>query len=183
MMRTVTMPVLSRRARAAALLITTAVAGIALSAQGRGAGQVPAPTQQGRGADAEIPTALREVSMPWPPMHIYIRGGLKSHGPGLHDYPQFMADWSKLLTERGAIVDGGFHFPTTAELSGVNVIVMYKGDAGYMSADERDDARGVPETGRRAGQLPRHAVRRRSAVSGEHPRRRQEARRTKLLGR
>ena len=131
------MPVLSRRARAAALLITTAVAGIALSAQGRGAGQVPAPTQQGRGADAEIPTALREVSMPWPPMHVYLRGGLKSHGPGLHDYPQFLADWSKLLTERGAIVDGGFHFPTTAELSGVNVIVMYKGDAGYMSADER----------------------------------------------
>ena len=75
--------------------------------------------------------------MPWPPMHIYIRGGLKSHGPGLHDYPQFMADWSKLLTERGAIVDGGFHFPTTAELSGVNVMIMYKGDAGYMSSDER----------------------------------------------
>jgi len=77
------------------------------------------------------------AEMPWPPMHIYIRGGLKSHGPGLHDYPQFMADWSKLLTERGAIVDGGFHFPTTAELAGVNVLVMYKGDAGYMDADER----------------------------------------------
>ena len=75
--------------------------------------------------------------MPWPPVHVYLRGGLKSHGPGLHDYPQFLADWSKLLTERGAIVDGGLHFPTTAELSGVNVIVMYKGDAGYMSADER----------------------------------------------
>src|SRR6476619_2527583 len=136
MMRTVTIPVFSRRARAAALLITTAVAGIALSAQGRGAGagQVPAPTQQGRGADAEIPTALREVSMPWPPMHVYLRGGLKSHGPGLHDYPQFLADWSKLLTERGAIVDGGFHFPTTAELSGVNVIEMYKGEAGSMIA-------------------------------------------------
>ena len=57
-------------------------------------------------------------------MHVYIRRGLKTHGPGAHDYPQFMADWSKILTERGAIVDGGFHFPTTAELSGVNVIVM-----------------------------------------------------------
>jgi type 1 glutamine amidotransferase len=75
--------------------------------------------------------------MPWPPMHIYLRGGLKTHGPGLHDYPQFMADWSKILTERGAVVDGGFHFPTTEELSGVNVIVMYKGDAGYMSTDEK----------------------------------------------
>ena len=129
-----------------AVLITTAAASMVVSAQqGRGANP-PAPAAQGRGAnpapaqqnpDAEIPTALQSLTMPWPPMHIYIRGGLKSHGPGLHDYPQFMADWSKLLTERGAIVDGGFHFPTTAELSGVNVIVMYKGDAGYMSADER----------------------------------------------
>src|SRR4051812_24562675 len=125
----------------AVLFATTALTGIALSAnQGRVAAPAPAsaPQQQGRGAvDAEIPQALQSVEMPWPPMHIYIRGGLKSHGPGAHDYPQFLADWSKLLTERGAIVDGGFHFPTTAELSGVNVMVMFKGDAGYMSADER----------------------------------------------
>jgi len=130
-----------------ALLMMIVLAGLAGSAQ-QGRGTNPAaPVPQGRGAnpaapaqpagDPDIPTALQSLSMPWPPMHIYIRGGLKSHGPGLHDYPQFMADWSKLLTERGAIVDGGFHFPTMAELSGVNVIVMYKGDAGYMSADER----------------------------------------------
>jgi hypothetical protein len=43
-------------------------------------------------------------------MHIYIRGGLKTHGEGQHDYPQFMADWSKLLTTKyGAVVDGSFH--------------------------------------------------------------------------
>jgi type 1 glutamine amidotransferase len=130
------------------LLMMTVLAGFVVSAQQQGRGANPAaPAPQGRGAnpaappqqgaDPDIPTALQSLNMPWPPMHIYIRGGLKSHGPGLHDYPQFMADWSKLLTERGAIVDGGFHFPTTAELSGVNVIVMYKGDAGYMSADER----------------------------------------------
>ena len=130
-----------------ALLITAACAGIVVSAQGRGAApaapqgrgaaQAPAAPPQGRGADPDIPEALAQVAMPWPPIHIYLRGGLKSHGPGLHDYPQFLADWSKLLTERGAIVDGGFHFPTTAELSGVNVMVMFKGDAGYMSSDER----------------------------------------------
>ena len=120
------------------LVAALALAGIAGSAQqGRGTNTPPQPQQQAGNPDAEIPGALQSVEMPWPPMHIYIRGGLKSHGPGAHDYPQFMADWSKLLTERGAIVDGGFHFPTTAELSGVNVIVMYKGDAGYMSADEK----------------------------------------------
>ncbi|HET7695703.1 MAG TPA: ThuA domain-containing protein [Vicinamibacterales bacterium] len=71
------------------------------------------------------------------PIHVYIRAGLKSHGEGQHDYPQFIADWSKLLTDKGAIVDGSFHFPTAQELANVDVMVMYKGDAGYMTASER----------------------------------------------
>ncbi len=66
-------------------------------------------------------------------MHVYIRGGLKSHSEGEHDYPQFMADFSKTLTAHGAVVDGSFHFPTADELKGVDVIVMYKGDTGYMT--------------------------------------------------
>jgi type 1 glutamine amidotransferase len=70
-------------------------------------------------------------------MHVYIRGGLKSHFRGQHDYPQFMADWSKILTEHGAVVDGSFHAPSAKELEGVDVLVIYKGDAGYMSADEQ----------------------------------------------
>src|SRR6266702_5804470 len=60
-------------------------------------------------------------------MHVYIRAGLKSHGPGQHDYPQFLADWSKLLTMHGAVVDGSFHSPTAVELEGTDVILMYKG--------------------------------------------------------
>ena len=44
-------------------------------------------------------------------MHVYLWAGLKSHGPGQHDYPQFLADWSKLLTEHGAVVDGALHAP------------------------------------------------------------------------
>ena len=71
------------------------------------------------------------------PIHIYIRSGLKSHGEGLHDYPQFSADWSKLLTDHGALVDGSFHFPSAQELASTDVMVMYKGDAGYMTATER----------------------------------------------
>jgi type 1 glutamine amidotransferase len=71
------------------------------------------------------------------PIHVYIRAGLKSHGEGLHDYPQFIADWSKILTDHGAIVDGGLHFPDAHELANVDVMVMYKGDAGYMTASEK----------------------------------------------
>jgi type 1 glutamine amidotransferase len=71
------------------------------------------------------------------PIRVYIRAGLKSHAEGEHDYPQFIADWSKLLTDKGALVDGSFHFPTAQELANVDVMVMYKGDAGYMTAAER----------------------------------------------
>jgi hypothetical protein len=29
-------------------------------------------------------------------IQIYLRAGLKTHGPGLHDYPQFIADWKQV---------------------------------------------------------------------------------------
>ncbi len=72
-----------------------------------------------------------------PQMRVYIHAGLKTHAEGQHDYPQFLADWSKLLTNRGALVDGGLHFPSARELSGVDVLVIYKGDAGYLSMEDR----------------------------------------------
>jgi type 1 glutamine amidotransferase len=72
-----------------------------------------------------------------PPMRIFIHAGLKTHAEGQHDYPQFLADWSKLLTNRGAIVDGGLHFPSARELSNVDVMIIYKGDAGYLSIEDR----------------------------------------------
>src|SRR5687767_12331642 len=71
------------------------------------------------------------------PIHVYIRAGLKSHGEGAHDYPQFIADWSKLLTDKGALVDGSFHFPSAQELANTDVMVMFKGDAAYMTASEK----------------------------------------------
>lgn len=70
-------------------------------------------------------------------MHVYIQAGLKSHQPGQHDYPQFLADWSKLLTQHGAVVDGSLHPPTAADLEHTDVLVIYKGDAAYMSDSEQ----------------------------------------------
>ena len=72
-----------------------------------------------------------------PPLRVFIQAGLKTHAEGQHDYPQFLADWSKLLTNRGAIVDGGLHFPSARELAAVDVLVIYKGDAGYLSIEDR----------------------------------------------
>lgn len=70
-------------------------------------------------------------------IQVYLRAGLKTHGPGEHDYPQFLADWSKLLTEHGAVVNGSLHAPLAQELDGVAVLVIYKGDAGYLSDADR----------------------------------------------
>lgn len=81
--------------------------------------------------------AAAQVQPQAPPIRVFIRAGLKTHAEGQHDYPQFLSDWSRLLTSRGAIVDGGLHFPSAEALAATDVIVMYKGDAGYMTARER----------------------------------------------
>lgn len=70
-------------------------------------------------------------------MHIYIWAGLKSHFAGQHDYPQFLADWSKILTEHGAVVDGALHGPRAADLEHTDVVILYKGDAAYLSEEEK----------------------------------------------
>lgn len=70
-------------------------------------------------------------------MRVFLWAGLKSHSAGQHDYPQFLADWSKLLTERGAVVDGALHFPSPAALQNTDVVVIYKGDAGYLTDEQK----------------------------------------------
>jgi len=80
-------------------------------------------------------------------MHIYIRAGLKTHPPGLHDYPQFLADWSKILTEHGAVVDGSLHAPSAAELEHTDVLVVYKGDSGFMTDSEKAALEGFIKRG------------------------------------
>ena len=87
------------------------------------------PAAAGRGQQAEVPAT--------PPLRVYIYAGPKTHAEGQHDYPQFLADWSKILQNRGANVDGGLHFPSARELSDVDVLMIYKGDAGYVSLEDR----------------------------------------------
>jgi type 1 glutamine amidotransferase len=70
-------------------------------------------------------------------MHVFLWAGLKSHMQGQHDYPQFLADWSKILTEHGAVVDGALHPPSSADLEHADVVVIYKGDAAYLSDAEK----------------------------------------------
>jgi type 1 glutamine amidotransferase len=101
------------------------LAGVAQSVwaqPGRGTGPGGAPLPQGQNRNG---------------MHVYLWGGLKSHGEGQHDYPQFLADWSKVLTEHGAVVDGALHAPASADLEHADVVVIYKGDAAYLSDETK----------------------------------------------
>lgn len=70
-------------------------------------------------------------------LRVFIRGGKKSHGPGAHEHERFLGDWTKLLTERGAKVDGGMDFPTEAQLDQTDLLVMYSQDGGEIPADKR----------------------------------------------
>src|SRR5438067_13908288 len=70
-------------------------------------------------------------------LRLFIRSGPKTHGPGQHDYPRFLVDWTKLLTDRGASVAGAPRFPTAAELADTDVMIIYKGDAGVVTPEER----------------------------------------------
>ena len=109
-----------RLASAAALLLLAGAGGllpIPVQAQAPGAPRIP----------GQNPNGLR----------VFLWTGLKTHGPGQHDYPQFLADWSKLLTERGAVVNGALHPPTREDLEKADVVVIYKGDVGYLTDGDK----------------------------------------------
>jgi type 1 glutamine amidotransferase len=110
--------------------------GQAASAQALLPGQASGPGQAS--SDTQVPSGPPKIPGQNPNgLQVYLRAGLKTHGPGLHDYPQFLADWSKFLTEHGAVVSGSLHAPLAEELSKTAVLVIYKGDAGYLSDEDR----------------------------------------------
>jgi len=134
---------MSMKISIALLAAATALAGTAVLArqaapaappQGGAPAVQPAPGAPGQreGGGGPQPSPFST-----PPLRVFIHAGLKTHAEGQHDYPQFLADWSKLLMNRNAIVDGGLHFPSATELGNADVVVMYKGDAGYLSMEDR----------------------------------------------
>ncbi|HMO66152.1 MAG TPA: ThuA domain-containing protein [Verrucomicrobiota bacterium] len=73
------------------------------------------------------------------PLRVFIRGGVKTHGPNQHDHPRFLGEWTKLLTERGLKVDGAMEFPTAAQLAGTDVLVIYAADGMKIEGQHRTD--------------------------------------------
>jgi putative membrane-bound dehydrogenase-like protein len=71
------------------------------------------------------------------PLRVFIRSGEKTHQPGCHDYPAFLADWTKLLTERGAKVRGGNDFPSKEQLGETDVVILHAAEAGNITGEDR----------------------------------------------
>jgi len=97
-----------------------------------------------------------------PPLRVFLRAGEKTHGPGQHDHPLFLAEWTELLEERGAQVEGALRFPTEDELARTDVLVMYAAEAGTIRGEERRYFEAFLEDG--GGLVVVH-----DAVCGEEP--------------
>lgn len=66
------------------------------------------------------------------PLRVFIRSGPKSHGPGQHDHPRFLREWTQLLNERGARATGGDTFPTAAQLAETDVLIIHAQEGGNI---------------------------------------------------
>ena len=73
------------------------------------------------------------------PLRVFIRAGVKTHGPNQHDHPRFLADWTKLLADRGMKVEGDMDFPEAAQLEKTDVLVIYAQDGMKIAGEQRTD--------------------------------------------
>ncbi|MCC6233239.1 MAG: ThuA domain-containing protein, partial [Verrucomicrobiales bacterium] len=71
------------------------------------------------------------------PLRVFIRGGIKTHGPNQHDHPRFLGEWTRLLGDRGLRVDGGMEFPSAPQLEATDVLIIYAADGMKIVGEAR----------------------------------------------
>lgn len=107
--------------------------------------------------------AIPHSSFAAEPLRVFIRAGKKSHGPGAHDFPQFLKDWVPMLNERGAKCEGSLEFPTKEQLDRTDVLILHAQEAGNIKiGDERKNL--MEFLARGGGIVTIHAA----AVSKDH---------------
>jgi hypothetical protein len=84
-----------------------------------------------------VASALSSALSAAEPLRVFIRSGPKSHGPGAHDHPRFLAEWVPLLNARGAVASGGNTFPSADQLAATDVLVLHAQEAGNIAAPDR----------------------------------------------
>ncbi len=73
------------------------------------------------------------------PLRVFIRGGVKTHGPNQHDHPRFLQEWTRLLQGRGLQADGAMEFPTASQLANTDVLIIYAADGMKIVGQQRAD--------------------------------------------
>src|SRR4051812_36954958 len=73
------------------------------------------------------------------PLRVFIRAGVKTHGPNQHDHPRFLAETKEFLPKRGLVLDGGLQFPTAEQLAKTDVLVIYAADGMKIVGKQRED--------------------------------------------
>ena len=71
------------------------------------------------------------------PLRLFIQAGTQAPIGARHPEGRFLEEWSKLLKDRGAEVDGGSIFPAREELSQTDVLLLYSADAGAIAGENR----------------------------------------------
>ena len=71
------------------------------------------------------------------PLRVFLRAGVKTHGPNQHDHPRFLKEWVPLLSQHGLKADGSMEFPTPAQLDATDVLVIYAQDGMKVTGEDR----------------------------------------------
>src|SRR4029079_13576567 len=71
------------------------------------------------------------------PLRVFIRAGVKTHGPNQHDHPRFLEEWKSLLAQRGIEADGALEFPSASQLENTDVLIIYAQDGMKVIGEQR----------------------------------------------
>jgi putative membrane-bound dehydrogenase-like protein len=71
-------------------------------------------------------------------LRVFIRAGAKTHGPGQHDHPRFLREWTQLLNERGVKAEGAMEFPEAAQLEKTDVLIVHAPDGMKIVGEDRE---------------------------------------------
>ncbi len=72
------------------------------------------------------------------PLRVFIRSGAKTHGPGQHDHPRFLREWTQMLNERGLKAEGANEFPEAAQLEKTDVLIIHAPDGMKIVGEDRE---------------------------------------------
>ncbi|MCO5052466.1 MAG: ThuA domain-containing protein [Verrucomicrobiae bacterium] len=72
------------------------------------------------------------------PLRVFIRGGIKTHGPNQHDHPRFLKEWTQLLNARGMEATGGMEFPEAEQLAKTDVLIIHCDTGMKIVGDDRE---------------------------------------------